>query len=65
MLIRLISLVILLIFNSSLIVWADNKQFIYPKNKPSDFKNTIVKKDIKKKIGIPKKKPTKNVSARF
>ena len=60
MLIRLISLVILLIFNSSLIVWADNKQFIYPKNKPSVFKNTIVKKDIKKKIAIPQKKPTKN-----
>ncbi len=57
MLIRLISLVILLTFNCSLIVSAENHEFIYPKNKPSVFKNTIIKKSIKKKVTIPQKKP--------
>ena len=32
-------------------------EFIYPKNKPSVFKNTIIKKSIKKKVTIPQKKP--------
>ena len=58
MLIRLISLVILLLvlkmpFSFSL----EENIFIYPKEKPSIFKNTPIKKTIKKKEVLPIQKP--------
>ena len=57
--IHLISLVIFLFLatNNSLVFSAESKDFIYPKDKPSVFKKSILKtKNIKKDI-LPSTKP--------
>ena len=58
MLIRIISLVILLTFYSSLNLFAENNGFIYPKAKPSVFKAKPKFDLTQKKVSLPKKKPS-------
>ena len=58
MLIRIISLVILLTFYSTLNLFAENDGFIYPKAKPSVFKTKPIIDLAQKKVSLPKKKPS-------
>ncbi len=58
MLIRIISLVFLLIYTTtSVVISAENNDFIYPLNKPSVFKKLDKKDIISKKELLPKEKP--------